>query len=273
MKFRMFMSAIFKPRNLGLLFLFGAITALLANPIGDSIERFVGFDIPYMSPLAFTPAVILYLVFVGQSLLSKEFHETFNRNEKRRHIQDLNLTCSRLANEAKKHTNSSYLQKLRRVMEDKSDIVNSYFKGDHSYIKEKIVEQTLNLVQAYIKLLMNFCIRSKELSEMDVSDIANRMNTNVRRLNFASDPVIAQDIKNLVDMDERIINRLKDEKKDLERISAKLDYMESTVNMFRHQIMSSIETEEMVEKLETAVNEATALDSVLEERRRNRIRL
>jgi prefoldin subunit 5 len=65
---------------------------------------------------------------------------------------------------------------------------------------------------------------------------------------------------------------MKDEKKELERIGAKLDYMESTVNMFKHQIMSSIENENMLEELETAVNEAEALDTVLEDRRKSRIR-
>jgi DNA-binding XRE family transcriptional regulator len=48
--------------------------------------------------------------------------------------------------------------------------------------------------------------------------------------------------------------------------------MESTVNMFKHQIMSSIENENMLEELETAVNEAEALDTVLEDRRKSRIR-
>ena len=82
-----------------------------------------------------------------------------------------------------------------------------------------------------------------------------------------------EDIKSIIEMDENTIQRVKDEKNDLERISARLDYIESMLGMFKHQIISSIESEEMVEKLETAVNEATALDSVLQERRRNQIRL
>ena len=81
------------------------------------------------------------------------------------------------------------------------------------------------------------------------------------------------DIRKIIEMDEKLINRLKDEKKDLERISAKLDYMESTVNMFKHQALSSVESEEMLEKLETAVNEAEALDNVLEDRRKNKLKL
>ena len=73
-------------------------------------------------------------------------------------------------------------------------------------------------------------------------------------------------------MDERLITRLKDEKKELERIGVKLDYMESTVNVFKHQILSSVENEEMLEQLETVVNEAEALDTVLEERRKSKLR-
>lgn len=274
MKLRMFMSAIFKMRNMGLLILFLAMSPMVSYVLGsiDSLP-ISNFYFDPESPISYIPAILLYFVFVGQTLLSRKFHKDFNRKQKIRSIQDLNRSCSKLANEAKKYTNATYLQKLRRVMEDKNDIVNSFFRGEHSYIKERIVEQTLNLVHSYTRLLMNFCIRSRELGEMDVGDIANRINNNLRRLNFASDVNIAQDIKNLIEMDERIIDRLKEEKKDIERIAAKLDYMESTVNMFKHQILSSIESEDMLEKLESAVNEAIALDTVLEERRRNKINL
>lgn len=87
------------------------------------------------------------------------------------------------------------------------------------------------------------------------------------------DDRMLDDINNVIEMDEKAIQRVKDERNELERIHARLDYIESMLNMFKHQIISSIESEEMVEKLETAVNEATALDSVLQERRRNQISL
>ena len=93
-------------------------------------------------------------------------HEEFNNSEKIRHIQDLNYQCLSLSNEAKRNTNSTYLQKLKKVMEDKDEIVDSFFRGEHSFLKEKIVEQTLGLVVAYLKLLNNFCIRSREISGM-----------------------------------------------------------------------------------------------------------
>ena len=165
------------------------------------------------------------------------------------------------------------MQKLKKVMDDKNEIVDSFFRGDQGYLKEKITEQTLNLVVSYLKLLNNFCIRSRELSAVDVSTIAGRLNANTRKLGFTKDVHMQDDLKKIIEMDEKLINRLKDEKKDLERISAKLDYMESTVNMFKHQSLSSIESEDMLEKLETAVNEAEALDNVLEERRKNKFRI
>lgn len=265
MKARMLFTALFKLRNLGILLLTLGLASVLSNqaawgaPIGIPVVP----DI-----IAFPAGMVLYLIAVGQSLLSKDFHDDFNRKQKVRQIQNLNYSCLKLSNEAKKNTNNTYLLKMKKVMEDKGDIVNSYFNGERNYLKEKIVEQTLNLVVSYLKLLNNFCVRSRELSGMDVSDIANRINANTRRLNFAKDPRAADDIKRVIEMDEKIIERLKDEKKDLERISAKLDYMESTVSMFKHQIISNIESEEMLETLETAVNEASALDTVLTERKK-----
>ena len=79
-------------------------------------------------------------------------------------------------------------------------------------------------------------------------------------------------VKTVIQMDDVLITRVKDEKKELERIGVKLDYMESTVNVFKHQILSSVENEEMLEQLETVVNEAEALDTVLEERRKSKLR-
>jgi len=261
MKIRMLFSAIFKLRNLGILLISLGMAYILTLTVSG------------LTLFAFPAGAVIYLAFVIQSLSSVKFHEDFNQKQKIRHIQDLNYSCMRLSSEARKHTNTAYNQKLRGVMEDKSDIVESFFRGERSFLKEKIVEQTLNLVISYIKLLTNFCIRSKELSGVDVSDIANRLNVNARKLSFTRDINVTEDIRKVINMDEKIIERLKEEKKDLERINTKLDYMESTVSMFKHQIISSIESEEMLETLETVVNEASALDSVLQERRKNKINM
>jgi len=259
MKSRLLVGALFRLRNLGILL------------IALGIAFFTAGAIPAAQSIAYSAALGVYIISVIQSLGSKKFHEEFSQKEKIRRIQDLNYKCLKLAAQAKKHTNAAYSQKLNKVIEDKNAIVDSFFRGEKSFLKEKIVEQTLNLVVSYIKLLTNFCIRSRELSSIDVSDVIERINVNMRKLNFVQDANAAEDLKKLIEMDEKIVKRVKEEKAELERIGTKLDYMESTVNMFKHQIMSSIETEEMLETLETAVNEATALDNVLEERRRTRI--
>lgn len=260
MKFRLFISSLFRLRNLGVLLIALGAAFIIAGLMPSSEGL-----------IAYPAALAVYLVSVIQSLGSKKFHEGFNHKEKIRHIQNLNYSCLKLSAEAKKHTNAAYSQKLRKVIDDKNDIVDSFFRGEKSFLKEKIVEQTLNLVISYIRLLTNFCIRSRELSSVDVSGVIERINGNRRKINFVRDENAAEDLRKVIEMDEKIVNRLKDEKAELERISAKLDYMESTVNMFKHQIISSIESEDMLETLESAVNEAEALDNVLEERRKNRI--
>mgnify|MGYP000952882572 FL=1 len=96
---------------------------------------------------------------------------------------------------------------------------------------------------------------------------------NLRKINFAQDPYTKDDLKKTIEMDEKLLESLKQEKQELDRIATKLDYLESMVNMFKHQIITNIESEEMLEKLESVVNEASALDSVLDERHRSRLRI
>ncbi|NMA33870.1 MAG: hypothetical protein GX940_04870 [Clostridiaceae bacterium] len=269
MRARMVLSALLKLRNIGVLVAVFTLLSLLGSP--SALPALIGIAWPAGLTLAGSLAV--YIVFVIQTLLNRKFQNEFNQKEKFRKIRELNRLANRLSGEAKRNTNHTYLLRLRKVMEDKNDIFASYSNGEHSYLKEKIVEQTLNLVIAYLKLLNNFCIRNRELSSVDVGAISARINANNRKLSFARDARMADDIRKIIEMDTRLIERMKNEKKDLERISARLDYMESTVNMFKHQIMSSIESEDMLEQLETAVNEAEALDAVLDERRRSRLRL
>lgn len=270
MRARMVLSALFKFRNIGVLAAALILAALLSDPA--ALPALLGYGYALPDALTVAGSLAAYILFVLQTLSSKQFHEEFSHNEKLRKIRELNRQANRLAGEARRNTNNTYGQKLRKVMEDKNDIFSSYASGEHSYLKERIVEQTLSLVIAYLRTLNNFCIRNRELSGIDVSTVAARINANNRKLSFARDARMADDVKKVVEMDEKLIARMKDEKKDLERIGAKLDYMESTVNMFKHQIMSSVENEELLEQLETAVNEAEALDTVLEDRRKSKLK-
>lgn len=268
MRTRMLFSALFKVRNIGVLIAAFIVAAILND--GSALPAVLGQSTTESLTLAGSFAV--YIAFVIQTLLSKKFHEEFNQKEKVRNIRELNRQANRLSSEARRHTNNAYARKLKKVMEDKNDIYNSYMAGEKGYLREKITEQTLNLVVSYLKLLNNFCMRNRELSSVDVSAVTARLNNNSRKLSFSKDIRMTEQVKKVIEMDERLITRLKDEKKELERIGVKLDYMESTVNVFKHQILSSVENEEMLEQLETVVNEAEALDTVLEERRKSKLR-
>ncbi len=267
----LFFSAIFRFRNFGTLLFWCALVYLLSQSGMPEIQQ---VDNQTLITGAYGIGAVAYLVLVIQSLFSNSFREEVIRKEKKQEIYRLNKECIKLAAQSRSFTAPIQKQKIRKIMQDRDDIIKSLKRGDgHSYLKEKIVEKSLNLVISYIKLLTNYAIRSKELSEINISSIMNKINVNRRKVSFMKDQRMLEDITSIIEMDEQVIQRVKDEKIELERIHARLDYIESMLGMFKHQIVSSIESEEMVEKLETAVNEATALDNVLQERRRNQIRM
>ncbi len=273
----LFYSAVFRFRNMATLVSWCAIVYLLSQSTPANIQQDIVNNITDMTTFttgAYGVGALLYIGLVMQSFFSNSFKDEVKRKEKKREINALNRQCHRLSTQTKGFATPVQRQKLRKIMQDKDDIFNSLKRGDeYSYLKEKIVEKSLNLVVSYTKLMTNYSIRSKELSEINISNLMTKINANRRKLSFMKDGRMMDDVKSIIEMDEQVIQRVKDEKNELERIHARLDYIESMLSMFKHQIVSSIESEEMVEKLETAVNEATALDSVLQERRRNQIRM
>ena len=268
-----FTSAFFRFRNLFTLTFWLAVAYLITtNQYFLEIINSTGYG-SLITTGVYGSGVVLYLALVMQSIFSDKYKKEYKRKEKKKQIHDLNKECMRLSTKIRDVSPTPVQrQKVRKIIQDKNDILNSLKRGEeYSYLKEKLVEQSLNLVVSYIKLLTNYSIRMKEISEVNVSDLVNKINANRRKVEFMKDVRLADDVKGVIEMDEKVIERIKEEKNELERIHARLDYIESMISAFKHQIISSIETEEMVEKLETAVNEAVALDNVLQERRRNRI--
>jgi hypothetical protein len=257
-----------------LFFWLAAVYLISGTPQTGALLTQNGLETSMVLTGAYGSGVVVYLAMVIQSMLSNSYKDEFSKKEKKRRINELNRYCGKLFTQARDVSNPIQRQKLKKIMQDKNEIFNSLKRGEeYSYLKEKIVEQSLNLVVSYTKLMTNYSMRIKEISEINISDLVNKINTNRRKLSFMKDDRLYDDVKGIIEMDEKVIDRVKDEKNELERIYARLEYIESMINMFKHQIISSIESEEMVEKLETAVNEATALDSVLQERRRNQIRM
>jgi hypothetical protein len=134
------------------------------------------------------------------------------------------------------------------------------------------VEQALNLIKAYIKLMVNFSIRCSELIEVDVNKIKDRINSNNRKLGFLKNSNAAFDLQKAIEMDQKLLERIEGEKGEIERVSAKLDYMESTIRMFKHRVLTSDYDDGAFSDIENIVNEAAALDTVLNDNRKNRLR-
>ncbi len=266
MKRKLFTKALFNFRNISI-----PVLLAVATFAGyGELNNLMGIGESIAIPAGLSASAAVYIALVLQSLNSKTFFDKVSAQEKKRLLRELNEKCVQLAYEAKRHLNSAYYSRLKKVMDQRTDILNSYKNGEKSYLKGKIVEQTLNLLLTYLKLLINFAIRSKELSNVNISEIVNRVNANNRKLTFNANTSIAEDIKRAIEMDQKIIDKIKNERLELEKINAKLDYMESMVAMYRQQIISSLESEEMLEKIETVINEADALDTVLEERNKRR---
>src|SRR5690606_23146652 len=114
-----------------------------------------------------------------------------------------------------------------------NEIIKSYNRDKSNYLRGKIAEQALSLVVSYIHLLKDFCIRSREAGKVNVNAIMDRITQNNRKLNFINDSKVYDDIKRIIEMDMRIIERHKEEKSDLERVDARLECIKSTVSMLR----------------------------------------
>ncbi|HHX17452.1 MAG TPA: hypothetical protein GX727_01165 [Clostridium sp.] len=262
MKFKLFISSLFNSRNIGALVIL-MIVSLVAN---SEIKE--GLLLPFSAT-----SIAIYLALVIQSFTSKKFQDKFMRKMKHKKIKKLDKACAVLADDAKRHTNPAYYKKLCSIMNDKKEIMKLYYKEGPNFLNEKITEKTLDLVISYIKLLKSFCIRSKELGSIDVKPVQEKIAKNTRKLNFTSDPKVRENIENIIKMDEKVLSRLKDEKLSLERIDTRLDYIKSTVYMLKQQINLKIESEDMLDKIESAVNEAIALENVLDERNKRRIEI
>lgn len=271
MDYKMMFSAAVKLKNL--LILAGLFISL---GIADSLGLF-GF-LPaqnFVQTLIYVISFGGYIGAVIKTLANEDFREEYEFKQKIKKIQDLNLASRRLGTQARKLSDAQMMPQLRKLIEDKEEIVRAFFRTcgvqgscQRNYLKEKIVEQTLNMVVSYLKLFINYSIRKKQVSKSKEDELKESIDINTRKLGFCQDFRTVEELEKVIELDSKILESIKEEKKELEIVAAKLDYMQSMVNMFKHQVVSSLESEDMLQKLEAVVNEATALDNVLEERKR-----
>ena len=208
----------------------------------------------------------VYAAFVIQSYLSPEFREN---NEKKEIINDIKREsdeCHLAVRNLKRKLEINAQQRLGNVLSESDEIVRSFLDGDKNFLKVRAVQQSLKLTSAYIKLADMFRVRASASSGERISQLAKRINANTANLNSAKDEGVANELRRVIEADERMIDSLKNERFELERIDARLQYMESSISMLKYNIISNLESEDILANLESDVSEADALNSVLNDR-------
>ncbi|NMB34272.1 MAG: hypothetical protein GX992_08645 [Clostridium sp.] len=258
MKVKLLINSIFYKRNIVLSMAFLLIAYLFAGKLNIPASY-----IPWIG-------MIFYIALVMQSFTSEKFQDRFLQKNKWKKIRELNRKCVKAAHETVGYANAVYYRKLTSVMADRAEIVRIYNKDKYNHLKGRVTEQALRLIISYMSLLRDLCIRIRQMNRNDINPVMERIAQNNRKINFVNDPKVREDIKRIIEMDERLVNRHKEEKSELMRLDARLDCIKSTVGMFRHQIGAELDSDEVLEDIENVLNEAMALDSVLNERRNER---
>ena len=211
-------------------------------------------------------SLLVYAGFVAQSLFSREFRKNFNQKEKINEIKKESETFRQNARNLKRKLEPKAQQRLDNMLRESDEIVQSFLSGNKNQLKERVVQQSLKLTSAYITLADMFRVRSSASNSERISQLARRINTNTNNLNSVRDEGIASELKRVIDADERMIESLKNERLELDRIDARLQYMESAIGMLKYNIISNLESEDTLNRLESDVHEADALNTVLNER-------
>lgn len=162
---------------------------------------------------------------------------------------------------------------LDEVIKDKTELMSFFSKDTSDDLRQKIVEQSLNLVISYLRLRQNYSQKQRELAAINTDRVMERLARNKRNLEFVKDSQANSELVRTIDLDEKLLERVGEEKRELERIGARLNYIESAINTFKHRIMSSSESDPAISDIDSVINEASALDSALKSRERENLRL
>lgn len=252
MRFKMFFKAATKLKNM----------ALLALVI--CISMGTGY-LPF-----FLVGVAGYIYFVMQTVKDEDFLEEFNLEQKVEGIQNLSAQCDRLYTHLVRSVGAK--GKIKSVYSEKKALMCYYSQVKNDPLKQKIVEQALNLVIVYFKLMNNYNIRAKQVYTANVNKVEERLKNNRRKKDFLKNPKAIANIEKAIELDERLIQKINNEKNELEMVNSKMDYIESAIVTFKHQIISNTESDPVLSDIDTVVNEAIALDDVLSNRN-NKLRL
>jgi len=245
MKYKIIIKAALELKNLGLLAMIVGIFALTGS-----------------LPFLFIGAA-RYVYFLMETIKDEKFLKRFNEEQQIEDIHDLNEKCNALYMSLVRKLPGGMRERIKNIYNEKQVLV-SYFSQDNSDpLRQKIVDQAINLVIAYFKLLYHYSLRIKQLNSINVNKVIERINNNKRKIEFLNNSAAISNIEKAVELDEKLVEKINKEKSELEMISSRLDYIESAILMFKHQIMSNEDLDPDIKEIDTVVNEAIALDNVL----------
>jgi len=265
MTHRMLLKSLSDKRSLGVLF------AVL-----------IGYFITKWEPLIVI-SFLSYAAAAGILLLIPEFRDNCIIQEKRERIRKLNFKASNLYYRAKtkvgKNLTTKILEKIFIILgkstfldlesrvdamfRAKAEISNSFLNKEYSPIREKIALKSLELSIIYFKLMDIYVSRLFDVSSKNLAVIEQRININRRKKISSVNKSYIDDIERAIEADERLLDRLREARKEVEKMSVKLNLIESTMALLKQQIYTEFHSEEIFENVENTINEAQALESAL----------
>jgi len=257
----MLLKAAFKFRNILIL---AAGIALAAGAAGYAP------DAGWIRIAAGTASLAAYAGAVAATMRSREFRKELELSEKLESIYRLNREINQQYRHMSGRLGKNLRQKAARVLRQKDQLLRYFDEYHEDPIKQRIVEQALKLVMAYLKLAGSISGRARELSPKRMDELTARINANNRRRGTLKSYQAVLELSKTIEMDEKLLEMMKEERRDLETASVRLDQIESSIVGFRHRLLSNEISDSEYEEIENAINEATALDNALNEQRRRR---
>lgn len=258
----MYLKAALKFRNI-LFLLAGLILALSA----------ASSDLSWLAALFGAAGGATYFIAVYRTANSSKFKYEVTLSEKLDDIGKLSWECNSMYRQISRSLGKTLKVKAIGVMKQKDELMDYFNKYSDDPIKQRIIEQALKLVMAYFNLASNYSDRMRELSQQNLNDLNARINTNNRKLGSLKNYEAVLELTKTVEMDEKLLRNLKEEREELEMVNVRLDQIESTIVGFKHRILSSDLSDPETDEIETVINEASALDNALNEHSRMRRKL
>lgn len=223
-----------------------------------------------------------YLAAAGVLLISPDFRQKYIVEDKTNKLRKLNRKSTGLYFKVKakvgKNLTTKIMEKIFTILgrstfvdlesrvdemfRTKTEIANAFLK-EYSPIREKIASKSLELSIIYFKLMDIYVSRLFDVSSRNLAAIEERISINRRRKITSANQSCIDDLDRAIQADERLLDVLREARKEVGKMSAKLNLIESTMALLKHQIYTDFHSEEMFEKVENTINEAQALESAL----------